>query len=544
MKCRRILFFSAIVVAMFCVLGLFARPYPRDEYAYHEMMEKYGTFQAIGYQYNNLNGRVTNHFLMDICTSFPLEKVQPFMPFITVITYILAAFSLIGTLIPTLKFCEKFSLSSLFCALTLCFTYSLNETFYWMPGMPYFWSTTLIVFALSLALKAFKGSMAAFWGCVIVLFLNGTMLEQPCVYQGIVAFLAMVYFFLRGERKKGLMAGAFWLVSIAAFCILYFAPGTAVRMGMPIPLVRRLLRAFVVACSAGVLNTFQFFAKPLIYSVIFFLPVIASKIPQADEKLSRRLRVWHIVAVMFAISMFMQYMMGVIGGGGGADRVVSLTMWLMGFTWMMLWVSMYRGKIINSEAFRKICAKLRWPVLIISVLVSANFTECVSALRIAPQFAQEWEARIASMLSQRNKGIMNLQVPPLNAKPGLIFVDISPIREWAGRSFAQYYGAENVVLVPNELSANPEDVRKLMSGDLSPYAKLAENGDLDAMWLMWHEENPGKASNSEEALQWYRRGAEAGHPLHMKIMARRLLNKDLFSAVYWQIRAYIKLTRL
>jgi hypothetical protein len=252
---------------------------------------------------------------------------------------------------------------------------------------------------------------------------------------------------------------------------------------------------------------------------------------------------------MFAISMFMQYMMGVIIGGGMPDRAISHSMWLMAFTWTMFWVFMYRGEALNSEGFRKICARLRWPVLIISVLVSANFRECVSALRIAPEFAAEWEARVESMISQREKGIMHLQVPPLKAKPKLIFAEIPTYVAWPGRAFAQYYGAENVVLVPEELKDNPEDVQKLLSGDLTPYAKLAENGDIDAIKIIATYRNPRapgsrEAKDIDEAFKWYMMGAEAGDAECMKSLPRLLLNKNFFLAVGWQLKAYTLLTRL
>ena len=559
MKYRKILIFSLVVVGMFCVLGLFARPCPNDEYGYHNTVARLGIAESIVHHYHNTNGRITNNLLMDLFTSFRLEKIQPFMPFITVITYILAVFSLLGTLVPSLKPREKFSLSCLMCALTLCFTYSLQETFYWLPGMPYFWAGTLLVLALSLAVKAFRGSRLSFVLCVIVLFLNATNLEQPCVFQGIVAFLAMLFFLWRGDRKRAVTAGTFWLVSVAGFCLMYFAPSTALRLlsfnAVQRPLLARVLRGFMAACSLGVLNTLQFFAKPLVYSVLFFVPAFAAKIPPADKTLSRKLRAWHIVAVMFAISMFMQFMMGVIGEGKMLpDRGVSISLWFMGFTWALFWACFYRGRLAQSEGFSGVCAKLRWPVLILSVLVSANFTDCISAFRVAPQFAAEWENRVDLILAQREEGATNLRVPPLKTKPGLIFSDViaevNPNWSWTGGPFARYYGADNLHLIPEGLSGNPEDVSKLMSGDLEPYSKLAESGDTDAMFIMGYYEDSeysAKAKESksvDEALRWYTMGAEAGDLRCMKYLARSLLRRNLRDAVYWLTKYHVLTTRL
>ena len=555
-KHKSIFVFSLVIVAMFCVLGIFARPMPFDEYGFYNAVAGQGFVNANISSYLGWTGRVLNTFLMYTCALFRLENVQPYLPFITVITYILAAFSLIGALFPSLTSRAKVSLSFLACAMTLCFTFSLHETFYWLPGMPYFWAGTLIILATSLAVKAFRGSRSSFILCMIILFLNGTNLEQACVYQGIAAFLVMIFFMLRGERKRALMAGAFWLASVAGFCTIYFAPGTSVRMEKmnviaPHPsVIKQFLRGFVSAFSLGVLNTFQFFAKPIIYTVIFFMPMIAEKVPAVDERLSRKARVWHIVAVMFIIAMFMQYMMGFIGGGGLPPRGVSLSLWLLAFTWVMFWVFVYRGSLVQSVKFRNFCAKSRWLILIVSVLISANFRECVSAFRTAPDYYAEWQTRIDMILSQREKGITNLRVPPLKTKPALIFSDIDPNAEWSWPLFARYYGAEEIHLVPEELAGNPDDVAKLMSANLEPYAKLAEKGDTEAMMIIGHYLNPRvpdgnpETKNADEALRWYTLGSEAGDSQCMKNRSRLLMTRNFLQAVYCQVMYHIMITRL
>lgn len=553
-KYRSIFVFSIVIISMFCILGVFSRPHVNDEFAFHEAVAKEGFIQAQISMYKNWAGRIFNTFLMDTFTSFPLEKVYPVMATINCVTYTLAVLSLIGTLMPALSLFSKISLSLLACAMTLTFTFSLSETFYWLPGMPYFWAETLIIFALSLAVKAFRGSRASFFLCMLVLFLNATNLEQACVFQGIVAFLAMIFFILRRDKRCSAIACAFWLVSVAGFLVMFFAPGTAVRMAAmnsdKQSLIRSILRGFIPAFSMGILNGLQFFAKPIIYAVIFFLPMIADKIPPADEKLSLRIRAWHIVSVMLMISIFMQYMIGVIGGGSLPKRGVSLSLWLMYFTWNVLWIFFYRGKLISSEGFRNFCRKWRWPILVVSVLISANFTECVSALRTAPEYATEYDKRVEMILAQREKGIMNLRVPRLKNKTKLIFADINPIATWGIAGMARYYGVENIYLIPDELSSDTEAIRELMLGNLQPFAKLAESGDVASMLLMGEYRNEKSArlfkgaANSDEAEKWYTMGARYGDPSCMQRLSRLLLRKNFLKAVYWLIKSHVVTTRL
>lgn len=549
---KSVFVFSVLIIVMFCTLGFFSRPYPFDEFGFYNRLAKEGFIQAQITMYTNWSGRIFNSFIVFSSVFFRLETIQPFIALTVTLTYALACLFLVSAIFPALTLFVKLSLSLMACALTLCFTYSLYETFYWLPGAPYFLSQTLILFALGLALKAFKGSRSSFIICVIVLFLNAMNLEQPCVFQGIIAFLAMIFFSVRGNKKCALMCGAFWLVSVAGFCVVYFSPGTAVRMSwmsQANSIFSKILGGFISAFSMGFLNTFQFFAKPLLYAVLFFLPATAAKIPPADEKLSRSLKSWHIVASMFFISMFMQFMMGVISSGtsGLPERGVSLSMWLMYFTWNILWVFFYRGKLISSEGFRNFCAKFRWPALILSVLISANFRDCVMDLRIAPQYAAEYDGNVNMILEQRKDGITELHIPSLKNRPALIS-DFDPSMTWAYSSIAQYYGAENLYVVPHELFGDSEAVKKLESGDLEPLEKLAVNGDINSMLYLGTSRDPymsgGPNTNAQEAEKWYKMGSEKGERRCMRRIARVMLKRNFPEAVCWLLKYHIFTTRL
>lgn len=537
---------------MFCILGFFSKPYPADEFGFHNMLAKEGLMQAQISFYVNWQGRVFYNAVVFSLLSFPLEKIQIFIAVINSLAYILACLSLVSVIFPALTLSAKLSLSLMACAVTLCFTYSLNETFYWLPGMPYFWAGTLLLFALALAIKAFRGSRSSFILCMIVLFLNSMNLEQPCVFQGVIAFAAMIYFIARGNKRAALMSGAFWLVSVAGFCVIYFAPGTAVRMSafnvIDSSAAEKILRGFISAFSLGVLNVFQFLLKPLTYAVLLFLPAIAEKIPPADENLSRQLRAWHIIAAVFAVGMFMQYMMGVISGGGLPARGVSFSMWTMYFTWNILWAFFYRGKLIRSEGFRSFCAKFRWPVLILSVLVSANLRDCVNNLRIAPQYAAEYDSITESMKAQSRRGEKILTIPRMKTRPNLLYWHIEYTSDHEG--VAKYYGGEKLYIIPEELSDNPEAVKKLMSGNLEPFAELAEKGDAEAARIMGKYRDPKNnlrnpaAWNLDEAEKWYSIGAELGDEFCMRPLARLTFKKNFPNALWLLLISYSKQIRL
>lgn len=555
-KHKGIFVFSAVIVVMFCVLGWFARPHFGDDFLFYNKVADEGFIQASIFHYTQTNGRIANHLFMDVFSLFGPERIYPFMASITAIVYILASFSLIGTLIPALTLGAKLLLSFLVCALTLCFTYTLPETFYWFAGMPYFWSCSLIMLALSLAVKASRGSRLSFVLCILVLFLNGTNLEQSCVFQGIMMFMLMLFFMYRGEKRRALMAGTFWLVSITAFCVMYFAPGTVARSNLillpgSMSSIQKILGGFIPALSLGVLNAIQFFAKPLLYVVIFFMPAIVDKIPPADGKLSRHLRVWHIVAVMFVIGMFMQYMMGVISGGvsGLPNRGISINMWMMYLTWNVLWIFFYRGSFIRSEGVRNSCAKWRWPVLILSVIVSANFIDCVKALRVAPEYAAEYDARAELLREQVRNGVSDLIAPRLKTRPALIFSDIGVIdNDGNNARYYGYYGEKTLHAIPSELLGDDDVIRKLVSGDIEPLAKLAEsNKDIDLSYMLalyYDTKFYTEHADGKESEKWYRLGSENGDTRCMKPLARVLRQQKFGEAMYWLLRWFVGTIRL
>ncbi len=550
---KSIFILSAIIIALFCVLGLFSRPYPADDFGFYNAVAEEGFIQAQILMYTQWAGRIFNTFLVYSAALFPLEKVQPFIALFDSVIYTLACLVLVSVIFPALTLFAKLSLSLMVCALTLCFTYSLNETFYWLAGgMTYFVAQVMIVLALALAIKAYRGSRSSFILCMIVLFLNATNLEQPCVFQGVIAFAAMIYFFARVNKRAALMSGAYWLVSVAGFCIMYFAPGTAVRMGagtLKSPSVFAMIRnGLILAFSMGVMNIFQFFFKPLTYTMLLFLPAIAEKIPPADEKLSRRLRAWHIIAAVSAVSMSMQFIVGAVMYRGLPPRGVSLSLWLMYFTWNTLLIFFYRGRLIHSKGFKNFCAKFRWPVLILSVLVSANFRDCVNNLRIAPEYAAEYDSITESMKAQSRRGEKILTAPRIKARPNLLYWNIEYMS--AHENIAKYYGGEKFYIIPEELSQNPEAVKKLTSGNLEPFAELADKGDTEAARIIGNYRDPRNnarnpaAWNPEEAEKYYRIGAENGNAFCMRPLARMVYTKNLPEGIYWLVKAHIKWFRL
>lgn len=278
------------------------------------------------------------------------------------------------------------------------------------------------------------------------------------------------------------------------------------------------------------------------------MPAIAAKIPPFDEKLSRRVRVWHIVAAVLAVSVLMELMCGFASAGWGLpERGTSLNLWLMYFTWNVLWVFFYRQEWIFSDKFRSFCAKWRWIFLVVSVLISANFIDCIRDLRIAPDYADEWDNRHTMMTAQAEKGEKAIIAPLLKNKPRLMFwKDIALLKD--NENIAHYYGAEEVRVIPGEISGDAEAVREILAGNVAPLGKLAENGDTDiALFLGRYRDFRGnvekEALYADEAIKWYTIASEGGNIDAMKSLSRLLLPRNFMKSAYWLGKYTLLMTR-
>lgn len=378
--------------------------------------------------------------------------------------------------------------------------------------------------------------------CLTLLFINGTILEQPCIFQGVVAFITMLYYAYHKNRTQTIITGVFWIVSVLSFLIMFFAPGTALRMASihgTQSIINRTIQGLIIASTHGLFTIIKFFVKPINYIFLLFLPLAAKVIAPFDKTI--KLKVWHIIIITSLVAPAMQFLQSWSMRTGFPDRAVSLTLWSMGFVWCILWTFFYRGSLITSQSFNLWSSKLRWPALIFVLLISSNFIDVVSALSIAPVYRYEQEARMKYMLSQRDAGVEDVIIPKIKNKPAIIYTDTGIL---ASESTAYYYGVKSIMTLPEAMTLDKEAIDMLRGGSYVPLVKYAEEGDVDLQYLLgWHSDpmynSPyGLNMNIDEAEKWDRMGAENGHLLCMRALSRVIYTKDhslngILRAMYW-----------
>lgn len=452
---------------------------------------------------------------------------------------------------------NKILITLIITASTLAFIYSLNETLYWLSGSPYFWCTSLLLLSIVSVKKAFDGSKIAFWLSEILCILNGTLLEQPCLFQGIFAFIAMIYFAFKRERKRALICGTFWLTSIAAFLVIYFAPGTQSRMLVTyyittLSLGRRLINATVIALSHGTFTIIKFFVKPLVYVFLLFMPLIAKKIPASNIKL----KIWQIIFITALFAPLMQFLEGFAVGMGFQDRAISLTLWYMLFVWCALFTFCYRGRLTTSEKFADFSRKYRYPMLILALLISYNFVNGVKFLQIGPKYLSEQRTRLQSIYDQKAAGNENVVLTMIKDIPALTMPNPSTFLSMTW--LADYYGFKNVLLIPEELSGDVAAINEIRNGNYKSIAEVIDTNVSLVELLAFHSDpmlqpdiktSGGLEISYKEAERWHRLGAANGNVQSMRSLSRLIYTQDkslngILRALYWLTRSQIAKLRL
>lgn len=546
--------FSLFYVALFCWLGLYTCP-SADDYGFFYDIPKSGFVEVQKSCYCHGTGRVFNTFLLSVMTSLGADSFYGILPLATVLLSLIALYFCLGTLIPGLSVRGKMTFALLLQAATLSVLPALNETLYWMSGMPYTWATAFAFFVLALAVKAFceKKIGLAFWSCSVLLFLNGTLLEPTSVMQIVLAFLALLYFLHLGEAVKARRAAVFLAVALLAFLVMLLAPGTTVRMrGMAaFAFFPRLFRTLGVAVFFGFFTIVKFFMNPIVYVFLLFLPSITRNVPSFDERGAPRLRAWHIGLLTAFIAPLMQAIAGWATGSGLARRAESLTLWLMGAAWFLLWSFCYRREKTLERIRASFLFRWRWMLLTLCLLLSPNFVALIGDLRGAPAYKAELEARDASVIRQKEAGRRDVVVPLLAVRPKLLFfTDLRPWpSDWKNQYYAKYREVETVSALPLQLLPQDDTMPDMRQETLVGLEKLAEAGDVRLQFLMGEMYDAvfasmdGVEKDNAKAVEWYLKAARQGDAQAQRSLARLLhssegfLLKDYLKTIYWLARS-------
>ena len=545
----------ALYIALFCWLGLYARP-SADDYNFANAFLEQGFFGMQKHFYLQWTGRAFNTFLLTLAAPWSTGPLYGLLPLATVLLSLGALYFCVHSLVPGLSARDKTACALLLCAASLSALPALNETLYWLSGMPYAWATALSLLALALAGRAFRenGRRLNFWSCALLLLLNGTLLEPVSVMQIVLTFLAALYFLSLGATAKAKRAVVLLLVALLAFLAMLLAPGTTIRMGgaATVAFFPRLIRTLGVAGVFGLMTVLRFFTAPIVWAFLLFLPSIAQVVPPLDGRVTSRLKAWHIVLLTALIAPLMQAVAGWGTGVGLPERAVSLTLWMMGVTWGLLWAFGYRqvGTLERLRSARPF--RWRWGLLGLCLLLSSNFVALIGDLGVAPAYRAELTARDELVQSRKETGSGDVVVPLLALRLRLLFFsDLRPwSSDWKNQSYAAWNGVTGVAALPQAICEDERALKSSLRGDPTALERLAEAGEPHLQFLTGElydttfASMEGVAKDDAKAAAWYLRAAEQGDAHAGRRLARlyalgKGVPKSYLKALLWLLRSQL-----
>ena len=551
--------FALLYVGLFCYLGLYAQP-SADDYNLANMVNSYGFWQAQVQWYTTWASAP----IALAMTSIPAWldfKVYGMLPIISCFFNVCAFYALIHIVSKGLTARKKLSIALLAQAICLAAVPGLNENFFWLCAMPYTWAGTLLVFTSALFILFIKqgaNDLKTGLACAASLFIASAYTPQVAPFLCVVLFCLAILSFAAKKRKAVIICVAALVISFAGFLVLYLAPGTAARMAYTrmgdlkeISFISvRLLRTFIIAAGFGTVTLLKFFTKPIVYVFLLFLPSIAENIAPLDQKISSKLKVWHILTLVALIAPFQQAIPGWAQGGGFPARAEGLVIWIMGATWVFLWTFGYRNEATFGRIKSLRLYQWRGVLLVLCLLLSGNFISLLRDLPLAPSYAAEYRERDALIAQQKSEGKTDIVVPALITKPKLLFLaDIGPFpQSWLNGSVADYWGVQSIIALPEPLSEYERAMSDLREGKLSGLEALAEAGDPETQYLLGQIYNTRAdvmydiPKDNTEAIKWYRMAAEQGHATSSRRLSRFYalgldVPKNYLYALGWLLRS-------
>jgi hypothetical protein len=521
-------FFFAAYIFLFCWLGRYAFP-SADDFAFTNDLIANGFWEAQRRMYFSWSGRLTSMSLLYLSYSLGMENIYPFLASFTSLLNLTVIFLLLRVLLRDESRWRLLTLSLLLQAVCLASTPGHNEILYWLCGSYYTWSATLATLCLAMSVRVLRDRKKGvfFFALLVLVFLNGMLIETMTAMQVGVAFVFTVYFLCRKQYASAKLMAFILAAALCGLLVTLTAPGNFIRMGK-ISLPVRLFETIATAAAFGGITSIKFFTKPIVYLAILYSPVIAARVKPFDPVLSKHLRAWHIFVLVVLIASLQQAVGGATMGAGLPARSEGLAIWVMGAAWLLLWAFGYR----NEETFEKIRSLGIFPwrgaLLILCLLLSGNFIALLQDLRIAPLYVAEQRQREALVARQKAEGKADIVVPVLTVKPTLLFFsDLRPSpNDWKNHAFAAYYGVRSISALPEELLRDEKAQSDFQEGNLSGLEALALAGNSEAQFMLGeiYDTTFAPANNvakdNAAAAKWYRMAAEQGHSHAQRRLAR------------------------
>jgi hypothetical protein len=267
------LFFS-----LYLILSLHSR-LASDDFYYISLLNNYGAWKGMIFQYEQWSGRWTAHYLA--CLLLKFRNSLFFLPFVNIGTLLILFFSLKTFLSNT---CKRFfpglndsiqlSLTLIFLVCFFFTTYDISETWFWyIIIITYLWSIIAFIILLNSIFTDSKPFTNLFGIILSSAFIGGASESFALIFIFLIAaILSYKLFKLKENIKKQTSIRLIFALIILISSLLFsvFAPGTSVRYSLlPHP---SIIEKLWIAVKAFIKYFVRFLPGKILFLILFSFP--------------------------------------------------------------------------------------------------------------------------------------------------------------------------------------------------------------------------------------------------------------------------------
>jgi hypothetical protein len=364
----------------------------------------------------------------------------------------------------------------------------LRETLYWFAGVNYYWTCSVLLIEFALIVNIYKGKNEKIYACLlgVLVFLNSGASELSAVYQVPMFAGAALITALSGSFKCSKYMLVMLCIALAGLGLQVTAPGNAVRIAAEgvtgssgpnmAPVTRNFFVTYKVGVISGLISSYHFFTRPIIYALLLFLPVVSDRVKQPNlaDKMPFGIKIWHMCLFQIVTACCFQAIGGYSTGSALHLRVMSVVRFIMLAQWILFFIFLYRNSkftewIRNTRVYR-----YKEVILLLCLLMSTNFSLLISDYRLAPEYSRQLTERREFIKQQSALGNKNLVVPTITVNPRLFMKDvILPKIAFQSNDYLYYYGLNSIE------EENPSIIEAMVEGRNSDDEELEAIGGYE-----------------------------------------------------------------
>ena len=527
----------SVYVGLFAYIGIFSMPSGDDYTGY---FNTYSFLQAIIHYWFYVGSRFTGAVIVTSGNIAGIMDNYYIVAPLALTISLLSLYFLVTSLFERLATISKLFMTLLLQSVWLAAAIALKQSLYWLSGLNYYWTSSFFLIELALIVNIYndKNTKLYLWLLGIMVFLNSGMSELSAAYQIPMFAGAALIAAASGSKKYSRHMLVMLCIALAGLVLQLTSPGNTHRASEtlhlfgpnPAPITKSIFMTYRVGIIGGLVSSYRFFTRPIIYALLLFMPVISDNVkqPAFAGKMPFRFKIWHIFLFQIVTACCFQAVAGYAMGNALYPRAMSVMRWIMLTQWILFFVYLYRNPKF-TEWIRGIrIYRFSEIILLICLLTSANFSNLTADLSIAPEYSRQLAERREFIKEQKALGVLNLVVPTIDLYPRIFIKDSIPAGESPVKWSYFYYHA--LISIKEE---TPLAIEFLVEGHDSENEELkrlkaeADAGDETA--LLFFKTIEG---DEEARIKLIISMAEGGHPTYMFLLARYYDTSDNLTNPY------------